>query len=426
MHLLLQGLSIVSMLAVVVILVWRIIAGSGVSLAKTLPEVKRTAAEPPTTKTCVKIFSYAMLFRLFVLLVGFVIYCLFIEDKNQFQWEQLFNNWLKWDAQHYIRISEGYTSYVEQGEYPTIVFFPLYSYLLKFVRFIIPNPVAAGVVLSSVLSSFACVYIFKLVCLDYSRNTAKLTVLLMCLFPFGFFYGAVMSESAFLLTTVMALYYARKNKWILAGVCGFFAALSRSLGVFLVFPLFVHLLEETKLLGNLKNKKTWLTAIKNGVWLLLLPLATVLYLYINYNIAGDPFYFLAMEEKFWFQVSQPFFKTVTTFWDILTQGNYGTSLLMASFLPGFVLLVCSYVILLWGAKKHKTMYICWFMVSLIVNSTMSWPLSFCRYMSTVVPLYMILADECEKRETLRLGLLIGWSILFGVYCTGYLLSRQIM
>ncbi|MBQ4518909.1 MAG: glycosyltransferase family 39 protein [Clostridia bacterium] len=426
MHFLLQGLSIVSMLAVIVIVMWRVLAGSGVSLTKKLPEVSRIAAEPPKAKTSAQIFGYAMLFRIFVLAVSFIIYCLFLDQDNRFQWGEMLDNWLKWDANNYIRISEGYTSYVEQGEYPTIVFFPLYPYLLKVVRFLIPNPLAAGLALSAVLSSFACVYLYKLVCLDYSRTTAKITVLLMSLFPFSFFNSAVMSESAFLLTTVMALYYARKNQWWQAGVCGFFATLSRSLGVFLVFPLFVHLIEENKFLGNLKDKKVWIKTIKEGAWLLLLPLAILVYLYINYNIAGDPFYFLEMEEKFWSQVSQPFFKTVTTFWDVLTQGHYATMLLVASFLPGFVLLISSYAILLWGATRHKTMYVVWFTVCLIVNSTMSWPLSFCRYMSTVVPLYMILADECEKHEKLRLGLLMSWSILFGVYFTGYLLSRQIM
>ena len=267
---------------------------------------------------------------------------------------------------------------------------------------------------------------YKLVCLDYGRSTAKIAVLLLSLFPFGFFHGAVMSESVFLLTSLMTLYYGRKNQWFLAGLCGFFAALSRSLGVFLVFPLFIHLIEDNQLLGHLKNKKVWIKTIKEGAWLLLLPLAVLIYLYINYNISGNPFYFLAIEKTFWHQYSQPFFKTVTTFWDVITQGHYTTSLLLASFLPGFILMVCSYVILLWGATRHKTMYIVWFAVCLIVNSTMSWPLSFCRYMSTVVPLYIILADACEKHEKLRLGLLISWSILFGVYCTGYLLSREIM
>lgn len=426
MQFLLQGLSFLSMGAVVVILLWRILAGSGLSLSKTLPEVTREGATPPTTKACFQIFGYSMLFRVFIIFISFIVYCLFLDNSNQFQWGQMLNNWLKWDAQHYISISEGYTSYVEQGEYKTIVFFPFYSYLLKFVRFIIPNPIAAGLVISAVLSSFACVYMYKLVCLDYSKTTAKTAVLLLCLFPFGFFLSAVMSESTFLLTTIMTLYYARKNKWHLAGLCGFCAALSRSLGVFLVFPLFVHILEENKLLGNFKDKKVWIKTIKEGAWLLLLPLAVLIYLNINYHISGDPLYFLEMEEKFWYQVSQPFFKTVATFWDILTQGHYTTMLLLASFLPGFVLLVCSYILLLWGATKHKTMYITWFAISLIVNSTMSWPLSFCRYMSTVVPLYMILAEECEKHEKLRLGLLMSFSILFGVYFTGYLLSRQIM
>ncbi len=426
MSVILQSLSLLSMLAVLTVLVWRVLAGSGVSLSKTIPEISRIAAPEATLKECGQIFGCSLLFRIFILGLAFVIYCLFVDGGEHFQWGKLFDNWIKWDAQHYIRIGEGYTSYIEEGEYPTIVFFPLYPYLLKFLRYFIPNAAASGLIISALLSSFACVYMYKLVCLDYSRNIAKTAVLLMCLFPFGFFYSAIMSESAFLLTSIMTLYYVRKGRWNVAGLCGFFATLSRSLGVFLVVPAAIHLIEENKLLGNIKDKKVWIKTIKEGAWLLLLPLAMLFYLYINFDISGDPLYFLKMEEKFWHQVSQPFFKTFHTFWDIITCGGYNPSLLVASFLPGFVTLICSYAVLMWGATKHKTMYIGWLAVCIIVNSSMSWPLSLCRYMASAVPLYMILADECEKHEKFRLGIFISWSIMFGVYFVGYLMSKQIM
>ncbi|MBR5157403.1 MAG: glycosyltransferase family 39 protein [Clostridia bacterium] len=426
MSYILQSLGLFSMLAVCVVLIWRVLGNGGASLSKTIPEVRRFTATEPTFKECRSVFVYAMLFRVFLFALGFVIFCIFIETGEKFQWNQLFDNWIKWDANAYIRISNGYTSYMENREYPTVVFFPLYPLLIKILRYIIPNAAAAGLLISAVLSSFACVYMYKLMCIDYSKATAKIAVLLMCLFPFSFYYGAIMSESTFLLTSIMTLYYARKNNWKLAGICGLCASLSRSLGVFLIVPAVIQLLEENKLFGNLKDKNTWIKTLKEGAWLLLLPLGTLIYLYINYDISGDPFYFLSLEKQFWHQTSQPFCKTIGTFWDIITTGKYKPATLLASFVPGFIVLICSYVTLMYGAKKHKTMYIAWLAVSIIVNSSMSWPLSFCRYMATAVPLYMILADECEKHEKLKLGIFISWSILFGMYFTGYLIGKQIM
>ena len=351
---------------------------------------------------------------------------LFKEQSKEIQWNDFIGNWIQWDAAHYIRISEGYKSFDINGDYSTLVFFPLYSWLLRFLRLIISSAAVSGLLISSVLSSFACVFMYKLVCIDYSKTTAQTSVILLCLFPFGFFYSAIMTESTFLLTSVLTLYFIRLHKWHFAGICGLLAALSRSAGVFLVFPAAVELLEETKLLGNLKNVKIWGNTVKKGLWLLLLPLGTLIYLFINFQITGDPFYFFEMEEKYWHQVSQPFFKTFSSFWNIITGKGHSISVLMAAFLPGFVCLLSAYAVLLKGLTKHKTMYICWLVIYIIINTTMSWPLSFCRYIACGVPLYIIIADECEKNKKLGMATMISWSILFGVYFTGYLMTKQIM
>ncbi|MBQ9915393.1 MAG: glycosyltransferase family 39 protein, partial [Clostridia bacterium] len=240
----LQILSLLSMASVFVITFWRVLAHSGVSLKKALPETERDANFTPDARDCARVFGYGLLFRVFVLGLSFIIYCIFVEQAETVQWPLFLENWIKWDANAYIRISEGYTSYIENGHYPTLVFFPLYSWLLKGLRLLIPSPAMAGLLLSGILSSLACMYLYKLVCLDYSRKTALLSVLLLCIFPFGFFYSAIMSESAFLLASIMTLYYIRKGNWLLGGICGFCAALSRSAGVFLVFPALVQLLEE--------------------------------------------------------------------------------------------------------------------------------------------------------------------------------------
>ena len=63
MSLLLESLSFFSMLAVLVILIWRVLANSGASLSKTIPELTRHPSPEPNFKESSQIFGYAMLFR---------------------------------------------------------------------------------------------------------------------------------------------------------------------------------------------------------------------------------------------------------------------------------------------------------------------------------------------------------------------------
>jgi hypothetical protein len=367
-----------------------------------------------------------MLFRIFVVAAGFVAYCIFCDSGNSFNFVKIFDNWLKWDANNYIRISEGYTSFNIDGDYSTIVFFPLYSWLLAFVRAFIPNANAAGLLLSALLSSGACIYMYKLVCIDYSKKTAQLSVILMCIFPFGFFYSSIMSESAFLLTSLMTLYYVRKHNWMIAGISGLLSALSRSAGVFLIFPATVEFIEEYKLFGDLKDVKDIFNKIlTKWAWMLLLPLGTLIYLFINYHISGDPFYFLKMEKKYWQQETQLFFNTASNYINILN-GDTSVSTKMAAFFPGFICLLSSYALIAVGLLRHRNIHMVWLLIYLTLNTTMSWPLSFCRYISCAVPLYIILADLCENNKKLETGLIMGWGILFGIYLVGYMTTKQIM
>ncbi len=425
MPIFLQAVNILLVVSVIGVLLWRVLENAGVPLKYTLPKPVRTVDPPPSLQASAKVFGCSLLFRFFVIALSVVIYGLFIEKGKDLSIANAINNWTKWDANNYIRISEGYTSYQENGTYPTLVFFPLYSVCLALVRLLVGNAVWAGLIASALLSSLACVYLYKLVCLDYPKQTAQCSVLLLCLFPFGFFYSGIMSESAFLCTTVMALYYARRHNWWATGICGFFAALSRSLGVFLVIPVFLELLCDTKLLGNLKSGKTWIASVKKGSWLLLFPLGTLVYLYLNYSITGNPFHFLYLEKEIWHQVSVPFYQIGATLWSIL-RGNYTADFLSATFYPGALCVLGTYLLLALGVTRHNPMYLCWMLISIMFNTGVTWPLSLCRYVAGIVPIYIILADFCHNRPKLSLSFFISFSMLFGVYFTGYLLSKSIM
>jgi Gpi18-like mannosyltransferase len=79
--------------------------------------------------------------------------------------------------------------------------------------------------------------LYRLAELDVGPDAARLTVLLTALFPSGFFYLAPYTEGLFLALSVAALWLARSGRPWAAGLAGYGAVLTRTVGVVLVLPL---------------------------------------------------------------------------------------------------------------------------------------------------------------------------------------------
>lgn len=151
---------------------------------------------------------------------------------------RVFNAWANWDGQWYLRIARrGYPS----SDYAA--FFPFYPALVRWL-----GPLAGykyiivGVALSLAFYLAAMYVLHRLVALDYGPRVATWTVVFASLFPTSFFFQAVYSESAFLFFVVTCLYFARRDRWLLSGLAGFFAALTRNTGVLLLLPMALYYL----------------------------------------------------------------------------------------------------------------------------------------------------------------------------------------
>ena len=362
-----------------------------------------------------------------MLCVGFLIYCVFRGQDAAFPWDQFFGQWVKWDANSYIRIPNGYRAMIENGDYVMLVFFPFYSWIIKIFNWVIPNINAAALTVSSLCYSAGCVFMYKLCLIDYPRESAKKAVTLISAFPFAFFFGSIMSESTFFLTSVITLYCIRKHNWAAAGIAGMCAALSRSAGVFLIFPATVEFIEEYKILANLKKpKRVFSDILKKWSFLLLLPLGTCIYLYINYKTAGSPFEFLRLEEKYWSQTTRPFFKTIGYIWTVITSSSTNVSTKFTAFVPGLTLPLIMYAVLICGLKKTRSMHLTWLIIYLVVNTSMSWPLSIGRYMLCAVPAFIIAGDLLRERNKAFTAVTFASCVLMGIYYTAYLIDKQVM
>jgi hypothetical protein len=154
-------------------------------------------------------------------------------------WHNAVTAWERADSLWFLRIaSDGY-----RVEDSSAAFFPAYPMLVRGVAFLTGGRyLLAGFLVSNLALLAALVLLFKLTCEQYGERFARRTVLYLCLFPTAFFLFAPFSESLFLAFVVGSLYAARHQRWVLAGVLGAGAALTRSIGLALCAVLLVQAL----------------------------------------------------------------------------------------------------------------------------------------------------------------------------------------
>lgn len=135
----------------------------------------------------------------------------------------------RWDSVWYLQIAaHGYFKPASAN------FFPLYPMLVALLTPVLANAVLAGLVISAGSMVVASVVLYRLTCLDLDERAARMTVLLVAVFPASLFMSAVYPTSLFLLLTVGAAYAARRDRWAVAAVCAALASALRSNGIALV------------------------------------------------------------------------------------------------------------------------------------------------------------------------------------------------
>ena len=382
----------------------------------------------PTTRDFLKIFFYAIAFRMVIHLFSALIRGVFFSSDQPLTLEQIINKWVLWDANNYIRITTvGYGGYWENGMATTLVFFPLYSWLMKIVNSIIPSINLTGLVTSALCYAVGCAYFYGAVCLDYGKSIAKKTIILISIFPFGFFLGAIMPESTFFMVAAACFYYIKKHNWPLAALFGALAALSRMQGILLAIPAAIEWLTYYKPILMLKKKRFslfWKIFLTKAMWIPFMITGTLIYLYQNYLITGNPFQFLEYQEKVWYQTPQYFGKTVSQIWSRAFIENSG-DIKFQIWIPEIMIFIFTIAMLVYGIKKHSVKYTSFLLLYTVMNYTPSWLLSAGRYMSVALPLFLILAEFLDKKEKLWTGFLVGFSMLFAIYLCGYLSYLQI-
>ena len=165
---------------------------------------------------------------------------------------ELLNLPLRWDAGWYMGIAtQGYA--FEPGNpslQQNVVFFPAYPMLVRVAALLLGKSFTAyvigGTIVSLVAFTAALAYLYRLAREDLTDDQSSAALWLIAAYPFSVFYGAIYTESLFLLCCAGAFYHLRHNQALKAGAFGLVAGLTRPNGFVLCAPLALLVLERAR------------------------------------------------------------------------------------------------------------------------------------------------------------------------------------
>lgn len=152
---------------------------------------------------------------------------------------------VRWDMPWYFGIaSEGYHFSPNYHGQQNIVFFPAFPMIWRVAARLLGGQtmayVTAGTVVVLGCFFLALTYLFRLAReLTGDEDPARFSVWLLATYPFALFYGAIYTESLFLLGATAAFFHFRRREFWAAGAWGLLVGLTRPNGCFLSIPLAV-------------------------------------------------------------------------------------------------------------------------------------------------------------------------------------------
>lgn len=144
--------------------------------------------------------------------------------------------WARWDSEWFLKIAEEGYSWPSS----TPAFLPLYPFLVALLGFaLFGHFLFAGVVVSLAAGAGAFVLLYRLTVDRLGAEAGTRAVLFLAVAPTSLFFGAVYSESLFLLLAVATFLAAEKGSFWKAGGLAGLALLTRSAGLALLPALVV-------------------------------------------------------------------------------------------------------------------------------------------------------------------------------------------
>ncbi|MDH4112550.1 MAG: mannosyltransferase family protein [Actinomycetota bacterium] len=290
-------------------------------------------------------------------------------------------------------------------------FFPLYPLLISAVaRLPGIGPLGAALIVSNACFAGALVMLHGLSRLEgMSPEAARRTVLFVAIFPTAFFFLAPYTEGPFLLFTISAFWFARRDRWGLAAVAGALAAATRSVGLLLVLALGVE--------AFLRSREDGRSVMPRLAAALAVGLGPFLYLAWWRVQHGDGLAPWSAQRNWQREPRFPWQTLFDAAGDAWRLGGYW----LVDLLVVAVVLIATVAGLRWLRSSYSTYAI----ASLIVPLVYAWPerplLSMPRFVAVIFPAFWVLARAAERRRVPEVAVVAtfagGYALLGALFVT---------
>jgi Mannosyltransferase (PIG-V) len=328
-------------------------------------------------------------------------------EPPRFEWSAIVTASERQDAARFLAIAtQGYRP--DDG---SAAFFPVYPALINAAdRLPALGPLGAALLVSNACFAGALIVLHGLTRLEgFSREAARLTVMLVAIFPTGFFFLAPYSEGPFLLASVAAFWFARRDRWGFAALAGAIAAATRSIGVVLVVALAVE-----AMLRSRDDRRALAPRLAASFAVLAGPAVYLAGWRARFGDALAPW----TAQRSWQREIRPPWQTLgdaaTAAW------RYGGYWLLD------VIVVAVVVVAVAAGVRHvRACYSTYAFVSLAVPLVYAWPvrplLSMPRFVAVIFPAFWIVARAVERRRLpeplVVAGFAAGYALLGALFVT---------
>lgn len=216
-----------------------------------------------------------------------------------YELEGFWSLWMRWDTEWYVEVAQEGYDYIPNTS-SEVGYFPVYPLLMRWLAPLFGNPIASGMVISSVSLIVALLLLYRIALQDTERKAvARRTVLYIMLYPAALFFIAPYTESLFLLLSLASVWAARKQQWIWAVAFGAIASATRVQGFLLIALVGMEWLNTHGWYIRRENDKNYpsLLSVLNNHWqtgllVALIPSGLIAYMAFQWVEFGTPFAFV--------------------------------------------------------------------------------------------------------------------------------------
>lgn len=155
------------------------------------------------------------------------------------------DGWFHWDAHWYKGIIlNGYTNVSYEAGQRDTVFFPLFPLTVRAVSQLTGDIFTAALIVSNGALLAGSIFFFRFVKERFNEDLAIKATGLLLLYPFGFYFSGMYTESLFFLGNVGAFYFAHRKNWLVSGLFLAAASATRTVGILTTGAVFLFYLQE--------------------------------------------------------------------------------------------------------------------------------------------------------------------------------------